>query len=102
MQAVITVPGSGLVRKACFVQRGVQKVTRAITGEYTPGSISSVCRGCQPQNKKLRRGIAKPGYGASPVAPLAIRAPFLASHSLAVFDEPRALPAFAHLLCDDP
>src|ERR1700741_1910082 len=100
-QSIVPAHGSRLIRKAGTIQSLMQKIARAVTGKDAPRPISSMRRRSQPQNKELRRPVAKPGHASAPVVPLAIPPTFFPRHFFSILHKPRTLPARAHLFRDE-
>src|ERR1700692_2322090 len=50
-QTIIAAHRGGLARESSFVKRGKKKITGSVAGEYAAGAISSVCRGCKPDDQ---------------------------------------------------
>ncbi len=72
------------------MERGVQEIPRAISGEHPPGSVRAVGAGSQPQDQQLRVGVAEASQRLAPILVTAIRASLLDRDFFAVRHQPRA------------
>ena len=90
-----------MIGESRLVQRLIEKIARAVACEYSARAIRPMRRGSQPKNEQLRAGIAEAGNSASPIRPLAKRAPLLFRHPFPVFHQPGTFAARANFFRDD-
>jgi hypothetical protein len=69
LEAVVAICGSRLVGKARAIQRLVQKIAGAVSGEYSPRAVAAMCSGRKTQNQKLGARIAEARNRLAPVVP---------------------------------
>jgi hypothetical protein len=75
------------------VERGEEKVTRAVTGEEAAGPVGAVGGGGEAEDDDPCCRVAEAGDGTAPVGLARVGGPLLAGDLLAPGDEPRAAPA---------
>ena len=93
LQAILAVNGTGLIRKARFVQGSVEKIAGAVAGEHAPCAIRSVGGGGESENEQLRVRVAESRDRLAPILPLAIGTAFFEGDLFPVFHQTRALAA---------
>lgn len=89
-EAVVAICGSRLIGKARAIQRLVQKIAGAVSGEYSPRAVAAMRSGRKAQNQKLGAPIAEAWNRLAPVVPLKVRAALVPRDLFAVPYETRA------------
>jgi hypothetical protein len=101
LKPVISADGPGLVRKACPVKRAIEPVAATVSSEDTTGSVTTVSRGRQPDDKKASSRIAEAGNGSAPVLLIFKPAHSLSSNCRPPFDQARTLIAVNDLALEN-
>ena len=83
------------------MQRGVEKIAGAVTGEHAPGPVGPVCRGCEAHDQKTCLWIAEARYRPAPVGLVLERTSAFAGNLFAMLDETGARATAAHLSVED-
>ncbi len=87
-----------LIRKSRPVKRRVQKISRPVAGKNSSCPVATMRRRSKSQNQQLRLRISKSRHRLAPVLAPAKRQSLFPRHPLAVFHQPRTLPAPNDLL----
>lgn len=97
-EPVPAVRRSWLIREPGAEQRLIQKISRTIAGEHTPGAIAAMRRGSKTQNQELRARISEAGNRFAPIIPFAKRAPLRLRDLFPVAHQARTLAAVNYFL----
>jgi hypothetical protein len=93
LQPVVARNAGGLGGKAGGVEDRVQKISRAIAGEYASRAIGAVGPWGEADQKQPGVGIAKAWHWFRPIIPVQVRTALDAAHFFAIGHQARALLA---------
>src|SRR2546425_4156368 len=91
-QPIVPRHGGRAIREARVVQGAIQPVPAAVPGEHPPGAVPTMGRGGEPHDQEAGERVSEAGQRPAPVLEVPERGALFTGDTLAVRDEPRALP----------
>src|SRR5579885_953768 len=100
-QSVVPADAVRLGGEASLVERAVQPVAGAVSGEYPARPVAAMRRRRQPDDEPARVRIAEPRHRPAPIVPIQKRAAFYARYFAAVRAQTRTKLARNHFLLEN-